>query len=116
MTALCCAASASRVVARSIIERARARFVATARAIEDELYEDTWSRDRYDLIPALELLEIPTLIVHGDHDFVPIDGIRRIAEAIPGSRLVILPDCGHFAYLEQPDRTSTMIADFLKPP
>ena len=103
-----------------VVRRLRAAFtedgVVAARAIEDRLYQDTWSRDQYDLIPALARLDIPTLILHGDHDFVPIDGINRIAEAIPGSRLVVLADCGHFAYLEQPDRTNATIAAFLTTP
>ena len=103
-----------------VIRRLRAAFtedgIVAARAIEDKLYEDTWARDHYDLIPALERLDIPTLIIHGDHDFVPIDGVRRIAETIPGSRMVIVPECGHFAYLEQPDQTSTSIAAFLQTP
>jgi pimeloyl-ACP methyl ester carboxylesterase len=58
-------------------------------------------------------LDVPTLILHGDDDFVPLEVVRRIADAIPGARLVVLPDCGHFAYLEQPERTATEITEFL---
>ncbi len=101
----------------AIIGRLRSAFsedgIVAARAIEDKLYEETWSRDEYDLIPALHRLDIATLVVHGDGDFVPIEVIRRIADALHGSRLVVLPDCGHFAYLEQPDRVCTIITGFL---
>ena len=69
--------------------------------------------DDYDLIPALAQLDIPTLIIHGDDDFVPIPVVGRIAAAIPGALMAVLPDCGHFAYLEQPDRTCATITSFL---
>jgi len=104
----------------SVIGRLRTAFteqsILAARAIEDGLYEDTWSRSDYDLIPALRLLDIPALIIHGDDDFVPLDVVRRIADAIAGSQLVVIPDCGHFAYLEQPARVDTTIAAFLTSP
>ena len=101
----------------AVVRRLRSAFtdagIVAARAIEEKLYEDTWLRDQYDLIPALHRLDIPTLIIGGEADFVPIALVRHIAEAIPGSRLVVLPDCGHFAYLEQPDKTRASISAFL---
>jgi proline iminopeptidase len=101
----------------AVLRRLRSAFtengIVAARAIEDKLYAETWTSNHYDLIPALHRLDIPTLIIHGDTDFVPTDVARGIADAIPGSRLVVLPDCGHFAYLEQPDQTSTTITTFL---
>jgi pimeloyl-ACP methyl ester carboxylesterase len=32
---------------------------------------------------------------------------------MPQARLVVLPDCGHFVYLEQPERSATAITEFL---
>ena len=61
------------------------------------------SQPGYNLLPALTRLRIPTLILHGDYDFVPVACAAHIAEAIPGARLVVLRDCGHFSYLERPD-------------
>ncbi len=90
--------------------------IVAARAIEDTLYAQTWSADDYDLLPGLRSLRIPTLLIHGQHDLIPLDIARRIADAIPGSRLVVLADCGHFAYMEQPDRVRAVIAEFLAPP
>jgi proline iminopeptidase len=77
--------------------------VLTARAIEERLYDQTWNTDGYDLIPKLAALEIPTLVLHGEDDFVPVALAARIAEAMPRGRLVVLEDCGHFAYLERPE-------------
>ena len=90
-----------------VVGRLRTYFtedsVLTARAIEDRLYDETWASDRFDLIPRLQALDVPTLVVHGADDFVPTALAGHIAEAIPRGRLVVLQECGHFAYLECPD-------------
>ena len=77
--------------------------VLTARAIVQRLYEDTWMADGYDLIPKLRALRIPTLVLHGEHDFIPVAFADRVAQAMPCARLVVLEGCGHFAYVESPD-------------
>ena len=74
--------------------------ILKARAIEARLYQDTWSRPEYDLLPALRHFHVPTLVIHGDADFIPAACAARIAEAIPGARYILIPDCGHFSYLE----------------
>ena len=101
----------------AVVGRLRVAFtpagILAARAIEQELYDQTWSRDGYDLIPALERVETPTLIIHGEHDFVPVGLVERIADAMPRAELVVFEDCGHFAYLEQPERTVATISAFV---
>jgi proline iminopeptidase len=59
-------------------------------------------------------LDIPTLVLHGEDDFVPVQLAARIAEAMPCGRLAVLEDCGHFAYLEYPDATYEHIARLLE--
>jgi len=89
--------------------RMQARFIEQrkegilkSRAIEARLMNDTWaSPNGYDLLPKLKGLNIPALVITGDHDFFPF-AAEHIAQAIPGSRLVTLKDCGHFPYLECP--------------
>ncbi len=90
-----------------VIGRLRTHFteesVLTARAIEQRLYDDTWRSDRFDLIPRLQALDIPTLVLHGEDDFIPVALAARIAHAMPRGRLVVLEGCGHFACLESPE-------------
>jgi proline iminopeptidase len=87
-----------------VLARLRASFTAEgvlkARAVEDRLMKDTWSSDGYDLLPKLAALNTPTLVIYGDHDFIPAAVSTHIARAMPNGRLVTLKDCGHFAYLE----------------
>jgi len=100
-----------------VIGRLRVHFTAetvlVARAIEERLYDQTWRSAGYDLVPKLERLDIPTLVVHGEDDFVPVALAGRIADAMRRAQLVVLPDCGHFAYLEHPDALHLHVRELL---
>ena len=100
-----------------LVARLRRDFTAegivAARAIEQRLYEQTWDDDDYDLLTRLQHARVPTLVIHGDTDLIPVELARHIAEAIPDARLEVLDDCGHFAYLDQPERTEDAITGFL---
>jgi proline iminopeptidase len=86
--------------------------IVKARAVEDQLYRDTWQVPGYDLQPKLRNLHVPTLVIAGDHDFIPIEIAEHIARAIPEARLVTLRDCGHFAYLERARDFRRALDDF----
>ena len=88
--------------------------IVKARAVEDRLMRDTWQVDGYDLLPKLRTLSIPTLVISGDHDFIPGEIAAHIARAIPNARLVTLKDCGHFAYLECPGEVRNALDDFFR--
>ena len=75
---------------------------------------DTWQVDSYDLLPKLRTLSIPTLVITGDHDFIPVEISEHIAGAIPNARLVTLKDCGHFTYLECAGGVRDALSDFLQ--
>jgi len=98
------------------VARLRSNFteqgVVLARAIEHRLYEDTSQSADWDLFPALRRLGVPTLVLHGEDDFVPVEFAARIAEAVPGARLSVLPGCGHFTYLEAPEAVFDEISRF----
>ncbi len=56
----------------------------------------------------------PTLILWGEQDaIVPPDIGRRLHEAIPNSRLVILRDTGHIPQEERPQATLAEIESFI---
>jgi proline iminopeptidase len=84
----------------SAFQRQGAAGIVRARAVEDQLMRDTWERPDYDLVPQLRRLRVPTIVIASDHDFIPGSIAEHIAHAIPGARLVVLEDCGHFSYLE----------------
>jgi pimeloyl-ACP methyl ester carboxylesterase len=59
-------------------------------------------------------LRVPTLVIVGEHDrATPPAKARAIAEAIPGARLVVIPDAGHTSTLEAPDVVNDALEAFL---
>lgn len=65
------------------------------------------------LFPALKLLKVPTLIVHGNQDIVPKQTVQEIKEAISNAQIVYLEQCGHFSYIEKPKELFSAIRQFL---
>jgi pimeloyl-ACP methyl ester carboxylesterase len=61
----------------------------------------------------LAKIRLPTLVLWGDHDkLVPLECGRQYAEAVAGAELKVLPDCGHFAHLDQPERFASLLGEF----
>ncbi|HKT60183.1 MAG TPA: alpha/beta fold hydrolase, partial [Gemmatimonadales bacterium] len=73
-------------------------------------------RDRHDstgLLPTLTGL--PTLVIVGEDDSIaPPETARRMAGAIPGARLVVVPGAAHVPPVEQPAETTAVIREFLR--
>lgn len=88
--------------------------VLKAGAIGSRLWHETYESTGYNLLPALTQLRTPTLILHGDYDFIPLACAAHIASAIPGASLVVLRDCGHFSYLERPDQVRSALNAFFQ--
>lgn len=87
-----------------------------ARAIEERLYEQTARSPEWDLLPRLAEVDAPALVVHGALDAVPVAQSVAIAEAMPRGRCAVLPECGHFSYLEQPAAWHALVREFLLGP
>ena len=83
--------------------------------IEDRLLRETLEHEGYDIVSRLTRLRVATLVVHGAHDFVPVRMAERITASIPGARLEVLPDCGHFSYAERPTAVRDAVCGFLHP-
>ncbi|MDQ3990709.1 MAG: alpha/beta hydrolase [Actinomycetota bacterium] len=55
----------------------------------------------YDMTPHLATLDVPALVVVGERDrLVNPEESKLLASALPRSRLLVLPDTGHAAFLE----------------
>jgi proline iminopeptidase len=102
-----------------LITRMQASFIQQgkegiikARAVESRLMTETWSAPEFNLLPRLKSLRIPTLVITGDHEFIPAPTAEHIAQAIPKAHLVTLKGCGHFTYLECPVAVREQIDSF----
>ena len=70
----------------------------------------------YPGLPPLlaRLHRLPTLLVWGRQDgIVPLSAGQAYHQAIPGSRLEIFDQCGHYPQLEQTDRFVALVKEFL---
>ena len=71
---------------------------------------------RPDSRPGLPAIKCPTLVLVGDGDqLTPPALSEEMANLIPGSRLVIVPDCGHLSTLERPDVVTQALMTWLRP-
>jgi len=63
--------------------------------------------------PDVSMLAVPALLVTGEDDTVaPPQAVRLIHERILGSRLVVLPRCGHWTTFERPDECARELRAF----
>jgi proline iminopeptidase len=83
-------------------------------AVGNRLWHEAYEVGGYNLLPQLTRLHIPTLVLRGDYDFIPLACATHIAEAIPGAQFVIVPDCGHFSYLERPSEVRQALTAFFQ--
>ena len=64
-----------------------------------------------DLLPQIT---VPTLVIAGHDDLiVPLEASESMARAIPKARLVVIPDAGHSAPIEQPEAVNAAVREFL---
>jgi len=66
----------------------------------------------FDLIQQLKGVRIPSIIICGRDDPIPLASSREAAQAL-GTNLVVLDECGHVPYVEQPDRLFAALDPFL---
>jgi 3-oxoadipate enol-lactonase len=69
---------------------------------------------RRDYLPLLPTLDLPTLIIVGEHDaFTPVADAELMRQNIRNSTLVVIQDAGHLTNLEQPGAFNRALAAFL---
>ncbi|NNG15293.1 MAG: alpha/beta fold hydrolase [Gemmatimonadales bacterium] len=73
-------------------------------------------RDRRGYAEVLETLAgIPTLVVVGEEDrLTPPSLAEALAAAVPGARLMVVPNAGHLVPMEQPETTTGILGEFLR--
>jgi pimeloyl-ACP methyl ester carboxylesterase len=67
-----------------------------------------------DRLDALRELDVRTLVVVGEEDAGFTGPSERLAEAIPGAVLEVIPDAAHSPQFENPDRWWKVVSRFLE--
>lgn len=65
------------------------------------------------LWPRLGEIAVPALFIVGEEDEKFVEINRRMAAAVPDSRLCVVPTAGHTVHLEQPEAWQTAVDSFL---
>ena len=88
----------------------------TDRRVRGDLRRFTASLNRETTVHAAALLPRftrPALVAwSGDDAFFPLEDGRRLAEALPNSRLEVIENARTFSMIDKPDRLAELIADF----
>jgi 3-oxoadipate enol-lactonase len=101
--------AAAPVVARESAER-----MILQTQVETAVADLLAMRDRPDSTSILPAITVPTLVVVGDQDpITPASEAEAIAAAVPGARLVVVPQASHLAPMEQPEAVNRALRDHL---
>ena len=65
-------------------------------------------------LPNLGQINCPAMVIHGEQDaLVPVASAREVAEAIPGAKLRVLPQSGHWPNREHPAEFNSLLREFV---
>ncbi len=88
----------------------RAAFVHTVRSVIDPGGQKVDARDRLYLAA-----EVPTLIVWGEKDpVIPVRHGLHAQRDMPGSRIEVFPEGGHFPHITDPEHFVALMTEFME--
>jgi len=90
-----------------------ARKMMQAMSPEDIAGVQRGMAERSDSIPTLATINVPTLIIAGEDDSVPLGEFEMMRRGIAGSQLRRIPRAGHYAALERPEEFGRLLWEFL---
>ncbi len=91
------------------------RIMAEETGAEAFLRQEQAIIGRLDAGPGLAAIKCPALVLVGAGDeLTPPELSQEIAAAIAGSRLVVIPDCGHLSPLERPAAVNRALVDWME--
>ncbi len=84
------------------------------RQIRHSLQNTAKNLMHFTLHGELSVIRTPLLVVWGEDDkLLPANLALKIHQEVPLARLAIVPDCGHYPMLEQPERFHRHLREFL---
>jgi pimeloyl-ACP methyl ester carboxylesterase len=91
------------------------RAMAEETGVEAYLRQQQAIIARPDSRPTLSAIRCPTLMLVGAEDKgTPPELAREIAAGIAGTRLVIVPECGHLSTLERPQAVNKALVEWMQ--
>ena len=70
--------------------------------------------DRPDNREVLAEIKCPTVVIVGEQDVLtPVKVAEEMHNGIAGSKLEVIPDCGHLSTMERPEKVNQILTDWL---
>jgi proline iminopeptidase len=73
-------------------------------------------RDGYNWRGRLRALSVPTFVIHGEDDALPVAVSAELAALLPRANRLLVPHCGHMPFWEAPDVFFPAVESFLAAP
>jgi pimeloyl-ACP methyl ester carboxylesterase len=68
--------------------------------------------DRVDSAPTLATINVPTLVIAGEDDSVPLSELELIHQHVAGSQFHVIAKAGHYAAMEKPAEFGRLLRTF----
>ncbi len=89
-----------------------ARRMMQSMSAEDIASVQRGMAERPDSVATLSTINVPTLIIAGNEDIIPLSEFELMRQHISGSRLQVIAQAGHYAALEKPPEFGAVLRNF----
>jgi proline iminopeptidase len=95
-------------------QRYGANFEGITVNVDAVRYFNLVEAPKFDFHPRLREIQIPTLVLTGEDDFIcDIRSAQETASLIPNAELCIMPGCGHYTFVDNPELFRETIRGFI---
>ena len=101
------------VVDQSKVPLVAARLKVVNMTINNLVFTDL-EKTHFDLKAQFKNFAAPVLVMQGENDVISTDTAKTIAGSFTQAELVLLPQCAHYGWLDQPDLYYNALFRFLK--
>ena len=89
-----------------------ARKMMQSMSAEDIAAVQRGMAERPDSVATLSTINVPSLIIAGDEDSIPLGEFELMRQHISGSRLQVISQAGHYAAMEKPAEFGALLRTF----
>lgn len=89
-----------------------ARRMMQSMSAEDIAGVQRGMAERPDSVATLATINVPTLLIAGEEDSIPLSDFELMRQQISGSRLQVISQAGHYAALEKPAEFGPLLRTF----
>lgn len=101
-----------------VVDKSKAPLVAARLKVVDlkinQLVFADLEKNHFDLKTQFKQFSAPVLVLQGENDIISTETAQTIAGSFSKAELVLLPQCAHYGWLDQPDLYYNAVFRFLK--